>query len=446
MVTAFDKTIKDIGGIEFEVEDFKQRLLNAIRVEREKARDLADKEAKMILAKAYQESSCLIDRAKEESNRLIQLAQTNAQNEYQTILSQARQQSEKMINLAEETIRKEAREKTRKEVESILRNTRDEAAKSSQNILQSAREQATAMITNAKQEAVSTSLQITEAANKQAEEVKSSANQMRQKAAEELVLVQKRTTEAVDNAISECREKALSLAEIEAGALITKAKEEAQKEYQRLIDIALTEAKSKAAIERESLLQLARTEAESILDQAKSKVRSQMENSKILMQEIQAKLDKLVSSAAIETVKPTTVETPPLKAAVQNIPKISEVKLTVTEKTEQPPIVQVNAVIPETQNKINTLFGQETGQVYKGKLKVDIAPPADSEQINDMERQLLQNDNLRILAKGGAEDGSAWLELEISQPLPLLSILRKIPCVKEVVGAKSYIIVALKAT
>ncbi len=99
----------------------------------------------------------------------------------------------------------------------------------------------------------------------------------------------------------------------------------------------------------------------------------------------------------------------------------------------------------ETQNTINSMLIDEENQTYQGRLKIDIAPPVDSEQLANLEQNLLKTPNLRVIVKGGAEDGSAWIEIEISKPLPLLDIFRKLPGVKDVVGAKSYIIVAMKS-
>ena len=75
----------------------------------------------------------------------------------------------------------------------------------------------------------------------------------------------------------------------------------------------------------------------------------------------------------------------------------------------------------------------------------DIAPPADSGQIAQLEQSLTKAANLRVVAKGGAEDGSAWVEIDLAKSIALLDILKRIPNVKDVVGAKSYIIVAMKA-
>jgi hypothetical protein len=96
-----------------------------------------------------------------------------------------------------------------------------------------------------------------------------------------------------------------------------------------------------------------------------------------------------------------------------------------------------------TQSKISSLLSQDEKLTHSGRLKIDIAPPSDNEQIEALEKELLQNSNIRIIAKGGAEDGSAWLEIQIKSPMPLVEFLRKSRSVKDVVGAKSYIIVSL---
>ncbi len=87
----------------------------------------------------------------------------------------------------------------------------------------------------------------------------------------------------------------------------------------------------------------------------------------------------------------------------------------------------------------------EENQTYEGRLKIDIAPPADREQVASLEKDIVKTASIQVLDKGTAEDGSAWVELEVSKPTRLIDVLKDIPSVKDVVGAKSYIIVAMRA-
>ena len=108
-------------------------------------------------------------------------------------------------------------------------------------------------------------------------------------------------------------------------------------------------------------------------------------------------------------------------------------------------IDKANSVPENAQTKINSLFFDEDKKTYLGRLKIDIAPPVDNDQIQSLENALSQTPNLRVIEKGEAEDGSAWVEIDMNVPVPLLDILRKVPEIKDVVGCKSYIIIALKS-
>jgi hypothetical protein len=143
---------------------------------------------------------------------------------------------------------------------------------------------------------------------------------------------------------------------------------------------------------------------------------------------------------SVETAPEPVFSPEPAPVPVQNEEKVAA-------DTPSQPVASENAT-PETetaQNQINSLFSDDENKVYQGRLKIDIAPPVDSEQIATLERHLAENNDIRIAVKGGSADGSAWIELDAVKPLPLVDILSKIPIVKDVVGAKSYIIVALKA-
>jgi hypothetical protein len=85
------------------------------------------------------------------------------------------------------------------------------------------------------------------------------------------------------------------------------------------------------------------------------------------------------------------------------------------------------------------------GQTHQGRLKIDIAPTVDAGQVAQLVEFLGKTTDVKIIKQGITEDGSGWVEIEADSPLPLVDILRRIPSVKDVVGAKSYVIVALRA-
>ncbi len=99
----------------------------------------------------------------------------------------------------------------------------------------------------------------------------------------------------------------------------------------------------------------------------------------------------------------------------------------------------------ENQMRSSSSVDSDGNPIYQGRLKIDIAPPVDADQLNNLDQNLQKTPNVRVIVKGDAEDGSAWIEIELSKPTSLLDILRKLPGIKDVVGAKSYIIVAMKS-
>lgn len=432
MVTAPEKAIKELAETEAIIEEFRQRLTRTFLKEKEKLHELADREAKHLLADAYNESGRLTQKAQKDAEAILEQARGMAAEETKNTLSQASFQAEKVIQEAEERIRKEARERIGKETAAILRKTTEDASKQADNILQAAREDASRA---SRQKLVEAEIN--------AEELMRSARDLHMKAAEELAVAQNKASETVDQIIATARQTAQAQADRESQAIIARAKAAAEKEKEYILASALSESRKSAAAEAETILMAARKNAEEIVSQAKNKVRNQIEESSRLMQEIHQKMQQVISVPE-ETQKYIYTETQPIKAAKTiNNPSISP----------EPAVIKMDNYVPnenclptaDVQNKINTLFSEGEKLTYSGKLKIDIAPPSDSEQIETLEKQLLQNSGLRIIAKGGSEDGSAWVEVHLTSPLPLIEILRKIPSVKDVVGARSYIIVTLNS-
>ena len=129
MVASAEKLNPEVGETESLIEDFKQKVIQSLERERSQIRDTAEKDAKLILTKAYQESANVIAKSHEESKRLLEGAKLRAAQEVETIVSQARARADQLVNDAEDICRREAREKTRKEIENLLRSAREESGK-----------------------------------------------------------------------------------------------------------------------------------------------------------------------------------------------------------------------------------------------------------------------------------------------------------------------------
>ena len=109
-------------------------------------------------------------------------------------------------------------------------------------------------------------------------------------------------------------------------------------------------------------------------------------------------------------------------------------------KPEIPAEPKTNSV-----HNINNICVDEESHNYHGQFKIDIAPPVEKGQLNQLVNDLGKTEHIRIVNKGELDDGSAWVEISISKPIPLMDILKNLPEVKDVVGCKSYIILALKS-
>ena len=160
------------------------------------------------------------------------------------------------------------------------------------------------------------------------------------------------------------------------------------------------------------------------------------------------KMHLIIDTAVLDSKKTDrTLDTTQNQVSKQTFNHLSKSQ----ESTSSPdikPAVSTNSrdsATDDAQRKINSLFYDEEKHTYEGRVKIDIAPPIDIEQIGILGEYLAKTPNLKVLQKGEAEDGSAWIEIDLLTSTPLLDLLRKIPDVKDVVGCKSYIIVALKS-
>jgi vacuolar-type H+-ATPase subunit H len=442
MVTAPEKPEIAASEPELILEEFRQRLISSLRKEKENLLETADKEAKLILTKAYQEATSLTEKAKAESRQIINRTQEQSCHETEQVLTQAQKEAEKIISNTEESARREAREKTRKEVDSILRNTKEEAAKQTAKALQAAKEEAANIIGEAKKEAALVARRLLEEAEKEAREIGREARELKRKAIVELAETQKKTSEAVEQAITAVRQNAIDKAEKEAAEIVVRTQAQTLREKESILATTAAEAQQTAEAETARILQKAKGEAEEIINTARNKVRTQIEESSRLMLEIQQRMQQVIGTAGGNgpfSSGPPSASSKPEPFIAPAGEKSNSIPATCPTLKKDVP--EMN----ETQKKINSLFAEEEKQTYQGRLKIDIAPPADSGQIAQLEQSLMKAANLRVVAKGGAEDGSAWIEIDLAKPAALLDILKRTPNVKDVVGAKSYIIVAVKS-
>ena len=85
-------------------------------------------------------------------------------------------------------------------------------------------------------------------------------------------------------------------------------------------------------------------------------------------------------------------------------------------------------------------------ELYEGMVELTIAPPVDYKQIEKLEEYLRQVQNLRlVLVRGSSEEGTK-IVVSAEKPTPLVSVLREMTFVEQVVKEGKEIQVRLKAS
>ena len=79
-------------------------------------------------------------------------------------------------------------------------------------------------------------------------------------------------------------------------------------------------------------------------------------------------------------------------------------------------------------------------------MKLTIAPPVDYEQIEKLEEYLRQVQNLRLVLVGGSSEEGTKIVVSAEKQTPLVSVLREMPFVEQVVKEGKEIKVTLKAS
>ncbi len=83
--------------------------------------------------------------------------------------------------------------------------------------------------------------------------------------------------------------------------------------------------------------------------------------------------------------------------------------------------------------------------LYEGVMELTIVPPIDLGQMENLEKDLRQVENLRLVLVGGSVDEGNKIVISAEKPIPLLRILGEMPAVEQVVRKGDKIQVTLKA-
>ena len=411
MIQMPEKVESEAGVIYKIIDEYRQRIGEALLIEMSHIRERAEQEANAIVAKANEESATIIARAKQEA------AQITAQgtSESERIIAEVRKQAEQLIGEADDRIRKETRERTRRETERVIKAARDEADK---------------IIVRARHTAA-------EEAKKENEQLLKANAELKQKLAREVEEARKIVHSEAEQIITSVRETAEREAEKESGIIIAEARktagqiieevrEKAQREHDQLVEGSISEAKRKSEQEAAQIISEARQTADRIVAQATSKIHTELDESARLLVEVRQRLGQVMVTAEKEPKKPEARSEESVRAAPE-------------EKRERAPARNIGL-------EAATAAGDNgNGRVYQGRLELFMAPPIDFKQMASFEKHLLKVPHLRLVGKGTFADGKTWAEVEITEPMPLLELLKGMPPVKEVVGSTKNIIVALRA-
>ena len=88
---------------------------------------------------------------------------------------------------------------------------------------------------------------------------------------------------------------------------------------------------------------------------------------------------------------------------------------------------------------------QVSAELYEGIVKLAIASPVDYEQMKELSEYLRQVQNLHLVLVGGSVEEGTKIVVSAEKPIPLVSVLREMPPVEQVVKKGKEIQVTLKA-
>jgi len=88
---------------------------------------------------------------------------------------------------------------------------------------------------------------------------------------------------------------------------------------------------------------------------------------------------------------------------------------------------------------------QVSAELYEGMVKLAIASPVDCDQMRELEEYLSQVQELRLVLVGGSVEEGIKIVVSAEKPIPLVSVLREMPPVEQVVKKGKEIQVTLKA-
>jgi len=391
-----------------------------------------DKVRVKLLDQAKQEASDIAAKANDEATNIVSTAQHKAD----TVLTQANGMAEEIIKDAEEKSKKEARNRVQKEEERLIIEAKNQSERIITAARQAAKEISGKILDDAKKEADILIKGLTEDSKKEAEVLVKSASETKNRAEIEANLIKKKAEEETKHAIHIAQEEARrdeekKLAEIiektrqEAEDILKNARDQAIKEREGLIAEFVEEATKLAEFKKIKILSEAKSKAEYIVREIKNRLNSELEKSSLLITGAQERLTDIKTEVSNEITK-------------EQFDIDTSVMVDV-------PVEELNAdFTKEVQEEMQFARTKDEERNYEGRLELTILAPIDVKQKKDFEKLLTEVPDLHLMGDGGSSDGSNWLEIELNQSIPLVSMLKQMPPVKKVASHGNNIIVALK--
>ncbi|MFH0914237.1 MAG: hypothetical protein V1849_02990 [Chloroflexota bacterium] len=329
-----------------------------------------------------------------EWNRLREVAEEESRN----LIARAREESASIT------------EKSRQEARQLLLEAREKAPREAEAIIAGAQQRAAEVISSAEERAKK------EAREKTKNEMESLLREAKEEAGK---IVTRARQVARDEAREEAKRESAGLvaeARQKSGQLISEAKDKTLREREQVLASIISEARRKSETEANQIIGDAKQKAERMLNETRSRMRLALQESVRLVMDAHLKLGEALGVAERETKR--------LERAAEAMP----------------------VAVSQGEHNLNSILpaGRDDDSFYQGRLQLDIAPPIDLRQLSTLESHLRQIPQLRLVARGGSTGGRVWVEVEVSKPFPLVKALRDMPLIKEVIGYKDNIIVALK--
>lgn len=132
--------------------EYREKLAQALKVENDKLREMAEQDSVQIIARASEEAGSVVATARQEAEKLLKEARNLADAECAGKFAQAQRKTEQLVRDAERMAEDRAKEKTRIETQRLLAKAKDEADKAGAQALKEAETQSARIMAKSKEE------------------------------------------------------------------------------------------------------------------------------------------------------------------------------------------------------------------------------------------------------------------------------------------------------